>query len=94
MVPCNQNYRIITVLPVVFNTRKLLTGDDLEAIPEVSDLDVRDDCTVPAVDQVYILVSKLLAESIRHPQTRIKLLVDTGHQHRLKQKTKTADLYS
>ncbi len=45
-----------------------LTGDDLEAVPEVSHLHIRDDSTVSTVDQVYVLVSKLLAEGIRLPQ--------------------------
>lgn len=64
-----------------------LTGDDLEAVPEISDLDVRDDGAVPAVDQVYILISELLTESVRQPQTLLKLPVDARHQHRLNKET-------
>lgn len=56
---------------------QLLTGDDLEAVPEVSDLDVIDDSTVPAVHQVHILVPELQTESLRPPQAAIQTLVDT-----------------
>lgn len=45
----------------------VLTGNDLEAIPEVSDFDIRDYGTVPTVDQIHILVSKLLAEGLWPP---------------------------
>lgn len=45
----------------------VLTGNDLEAIPEVSDFDIRDDGAVPTVDQVHILVSKLPAEGLWLP---------------------------
>lgn len=61
----------------------LLTGDDLEAVPEVSNLHVGDDGTVPTVDQVNILVPKLLAEGLRPPQSPLQTLMDTRHQHRL-----------
>lgn len=46
----------------------LLTGDDLKSVPEISHLDIRDDGTVSTVDEVYILVSKLLTEGLRPPQ--------------------------
>lgn len=46
----------------------VLTGDHLKAIPEVSDLHVRNNSTISTVNQVYILVSKLLTESPRPPQ--------------------------
>lgn len=45
----------------------VLTGNDLEAIPEFSDFDIRDDGAVPTVDQVHILVSKLLTEGLWPP---------------------------
>lgn len=45
----------------------VLTGNDLEAIPEVSDFDIRDDGAVPTVDQIHVLVSKLLAEGLWPP---------------------------
>lgn len=45
----------------------VLTGDDLEAVPEVAHLHIRNDGTVSTVDQVYILVSELLTEGLRTP---------------------------
>lgn len=62
---------------------ELLTGNNLEAVPEVSHLHIRNDCTVSAVDQIYVLVTELFTEGIRLPQVTLEALVYSGHQHRL-----------
>lgn len=61
----------------------VLTGDDLKAVPEISHLHIRDDSTVSTVDQVYILVSKLLTEGIRPPQMTVETFIYPRHQNRL-----------
>lgn len=68
-----------------------LTGDDLEAVPEVSHLYIRDNSTVSTVDQVYILVSKLLTEGIGPPQMTFQAFMYPWHQHRLDTKEKRLD---
>lgn len=55
---------------------KLLTAYDLKAVPEVPNFDVRNDSTVPAVHQVHILVSKLLAKGFWLPEFRLELFMD------------------
>lgn len=60
-----------------------LTWNDLEAIPEVSHLHIWDNSTVSAVDQIYILVTKLLTEGIRLPQMTFEAFIYSRDQHRL-----------
>lgn len=55
---------------------KLLTAYNLKAVPEVPNFDVRNDSTVPAVHQVHILVSKLLAKGFWLPEFRLELFMD------------------
>lgn len=61
----------------------VLTWNDLEAIPEVSHLHIRDNSTVSAVDQIYILVTKLLTEGIGLPQMTFEAFIYSRDQHRL-----------
>lgn len=62
---------------------ELLTGNDLEAVPEVSHLHIWNYCTVSAVDQIYVLVTKLFTEGIRLPQVTLEAFIYSGHQHGL-----------
>lgn len=61
----------------------VLTGNNLKAIPEVSHLYIRDNSTVSTIDQIYVLVSKLLAEGVGPPQLRLQAFMYPWHQHRL-----------
>lgn len=64
-----------------------LTGDVFKSIPELLDPRVGQHL-VFAVQEVSLMVCKLLVEGVRLPQTGIQSLMDPRHQHRLHKHTR------
>lgn len=59
-----------------------LTCDVLKTIPELLDVRVGHHL-VFAVEEVSLVVCKLLVEGVRFPQTGVQPFMDPRHQHRL-----------
>lgn len=62
-------------LSLLKQTTKLLTAYNLKAIPEISNFNIGNYSTVPAVHQVHILVSKFLAKGFWLPEFRLELFM-------------------
>ncbi len=68
-----------------------LTGEVLKSIPELLDPGVGHHL-VFTVEEVSLMVCKLLVEGVSFPQTGIQSLMDPGHQHRLENHKTIHDL--
>lgn len=80
MVPPSMGYGLLFqmqdyTLSLFIQITKLLTAYNLKAVPEISNFNIRDYSTVPAVHQVHILVSKLLAKGLWLPELSLELLM-------------------